>query len=135
MSRIIIHEARAIHLAWHADREAYEFRLLYGRSFQTPKLWISPLDWYDLLMSRALELCNGSEKWLMLRREGGKLMIYARRELNYGLLATIDPQIPSVSFSAFYGQAKAVRGAKPETGWEKVHEAILERQREGWGPA
>ncbi len=136
MRRIVAHESRTIHLAWVPKRRAHEFRLMYGRVYLTPRLWLSPLEWYDLLSGRAAILDGPKgEPWLVLGRRGPRLHIGVRRELHYGPISPVPPEWPMVVFAELYEAASEERGERPEEGWNQAYEALLEAQRDEWGPA
>ena len=69
--RLVVHDSRSIHLAWHRDREAYEIRLMYGQTYLTPRVEFTPLDWYTLLTKRAVKLGG----WIGFRLEGNSLHV------------------------------------------------------------
>jgi hypothetical protein len=142
MQRLVCHESRVLHLVWVVERQAHELRLLYGRRFLTPRLWLTPLDWYTLLAGRQVELLwarrqHPPEVWLTLSRLRGQLLISTDKDLTYTACGPppVPHQWPPLSFADFYRAAESERGEKPETGWSDVYEAQLEAKREEWGPA
>jgi hypothetical protein len=132
VQRIVAHEARILHLAWTPERKAYEFRLMYGRRFLTPVLWLTPLHWYDLVDGRSADI----DGWVGLIRRGKLLEIRPLKVLDYGSgMSGVPKEWPHVYFPDFYDAATAERGERPEANWTDIYEEALDAKRSEWGPA
>jgi len=137
VKRVLAHEARYIRLEWLPAAKAFEFRLMIGGRYLTPRLHLTALDWYALLDGRDVKLTHEkSGPWLVLRRRGSTFNILTIKHLDYGKgLSGVPAEWPSLDFSHVYEEARAERGAKPEEGWQAVYDAEIEAKRAEWGPA
>ena len=123
MRRFNIHEARTLHIVWHESKDAFEFRMMYGKRFLTPVLWITPKEWQVLWAWGTIILKDfrGNE-WVSLSRNSRTLHIEARQKFDYGKGGNLDrDRWPEADFIAFHTLAQEERGGLlPETGWNRM---------------
>ena len=132
MERLAAHEARVIHLAWDSERRVHEIRLMYGKRYLTPKLYMSALDWHHLLGGGSVRF----DGWFVLGRDKSEAIVAPLREFVYeGSRDVVPASWPRIRFKALYDAAARTRGGRPEKGWEKLVEAEIEAKRGEWGPA
>ena len=112
MKRLIVHEARVIHIAWVESQDKFEFRLLYGKQFLTPTLWLTPDAWQKLFAWGTIVLSDfKGEEWLSLNREGRVMTITPHRKFDYGCGVSFERGTwPKVEFQDLYQLAKEERG-------------------------
>lgn len=138
MQRHVAHEARYIHVVWHPRFNAYEFRLMYGKHYLTPRFRVTPLDWYHLIMHKGLEINwkpgegERAEAWLVLQLKGNALIIHLKKALGYPLPGGVPQEWPQISWNVLYDEMARERGELPEKGWQAGNEAYLDSIRASW---
>jgi hypothetical protein len=119
-------------MAWSKKRQVYFFRLLHGDRQATPPLKIDPYGMLLLQQGCRLDLFDkDGKKWIQLGSNRRTIEIFFEPHKAKGIAADFLTQWPELSFAAFMGDARRLRGAEPSEGWEKVVENELDQQRTG----
>lgn len=115
-----VEEVKVIDLTWDRRTALYTFRLMEGKKYITPKLPMTPFDFFKLKRYESLEL----DGWVKMRQDRLSLAIFLMQP-------KIRPWSTLEAFYSLYRVAQDVRGCKPEEGWHEVYQKQLDQEK-GW---